>query len=122
MKKFWVWAIFILIFSFPMAFFGCAKDENSNAKIQLDMTNARWNYNGGFETENAENLEKTEPQNVPYTITGSDLNWYKQTNSYVAGKANPFSASTSVDTPTNGVTNNTENGEKALKMIKDIYL
>ncbi len=53
MKKFWVLAIFILIFSFPMAFFGCAKEDNSNAKVQLDMTNARWNYNGGFETENA---------------------------------------------------------------------
>ncbi len=63
-----------------------------------------------IEAEIDENLEEAEPQNVPYTITGPDLNNYKRTNSYVAGKANPFAADTSVDTPTNGVTNNTGNG------------
>ncbi len=50
-----------------------------------------------------ENLEEAEPQNVPYTVTASDLNGYKQTKSYVAGKSNPFAAiSSSEDNPNTG--------------------
>lgn len=41
--------------------------------------------------------------NVVYTIEGADLNVYKQSNSYVSGKANPFASSTA------GNTNTTEN-------------
>ncbi len=57
-------------------------------------------------TEIDEEITETEQQNITYTITGKDLNLYKQQNSYVAGKENPFSASTSVDNPANVTTNN----------------
>ncbi len=42
-------------------------------------------------------IVETEKETVTYTITGSDLNLYKQTNSFVPGKADPFAASTSTN-------------------------
>lgn len=45
--------------------------------------------------------------NIVYSIDGSDLNIYKKSNSYVSGKANPFSAiAESTDTNVSGNTQN----------------
>lgn len=49
-----------------------------------------------------EKVTETEKESVTYTITGADLNLYKQTNSYVSGKPDPFSASTDISEPNNG--------------------
>lgn len=49
-----------------------------------------------------EKVIEAEKESVTYTITGSDLNLYKQTNSYVSGKPDPFSASTDISEPNNG--------------------
>lgn len=43
--------------------------------------------------------------NIVYTIEGTDLNIYKQSNSYVSGKANPFASST---TSNSNITENTQ--------------
>lgn len=55
-----------------------------------------------------EQIAQMEKENVTYTITGADLDLYKQTNSYVSGKPDPFSASTEV-TGNNTNNNNTNN-------------
>lgn len=54
-----------------------------------------------------EKVIEAEKESVTYTITGSDLNLYKQTNSYVSGKPDPFSASTDISEPNNGDNPNT---------------
>ncbi len=53
-----------------------------------------------------EEITESEQQNITYTITGKDLNLYKQQNSYIAGKENPFAASPTVENSENAVTNN----------------
>ena len=45
------------------------------------------------QTEIEEEIIEMDKESVTYTITGADLNLYKQTNSYVSGKPDPFSAS-----------------------------
>ncbi len=55
--------------------------------------------------ENITEIKKTE---ISYEITGSDLNIYKQSQSYVPGKENPF-ALVSADT-TNSVNTNSVGG------------
>lgn len=47
---------------------------------------------------------------ITYEVTDSDLNVYKQTGSYVEGKANPFSLSSSSNTSTN-TDSNEENAD-----------
>lgn len=47
---------------------------------------------------------------VVYSIDGSDLNIYKKSNSYVAGKANPFST-----IPEDTTTEVTDNGQTVVK-------
>lgn len=59
------------------------------------------------ELEEQNIIEEIQIQNKVYTIEGSDLNIYKKSNSYVPGKANPFSATV---TDTNVVENDTSTG------------
>jgi len=54
------------------------------------------------QSEIDEKIEEMEKESVTYTITGADLNLYKQTNSYVSGKPDPFSASIDTDNIENG--------------------
>ncbi len=55
------------------------------------------------QTEIEENIViDDEKENITYTITGADLNLYKQSHAYVTGKPDPFSASVNVDDNTNG--------------------
>ncbi len=55
------------------------------------------------QTEIEENIViDDEKENITYTITGTDLNLYKQSHAYVTGKPDPFSASVNVDNNTNG--------------------
>ena len=50
-------------------------------------------------------ISRLNTTNIVYTIEGADLNVYKQSNSYVSGKANPFASST---TSNSNTTDNTE--------------
>lgn len=53
------------------------------------------------QTEIEENIiMDEEKENITYTITGADLNLYKQTHSYVTGKPDPFSASVTMENNT----------------------
>ena len=63
-------------------------------------------------TEIDETITGVNKVEVSYEITGSDLNLYKQTHSYTAGKPDPFSASTSTDKPSNNTENNNTNTSK----------
>lgn len=58
-----------------------------------------------------ENIVEMEKENVTYTVTGADLNLYKQNKSYTAGKPDPFAASPDVNHTNNqgGGKNNTTN-------------
>ena len=58
-------------------------------------------------------VAEIENEVITYTITGADLNLYKQTNSYETGKADPFSASTYVDNSQTGDTNTSEPGSSS---------
>ncbi len=58
-------------------------------------------------------VAEIENEVITYTITGADLNLYKQTNSYETGKADPFSASTNVDNSEDGDTNTSEPGSSS---------
>ena len=62
-----------------------------------------------IQSELNEQITKEETVLVTYEITSSDLNNYKKTNTYKAGKANPFS--TYVAAPTGGNTGNGTNDE-----------
>ena len=51
---------------------------------------------------------------VSYEVTGSDLNLYKQSNSYIPGKDNPFAlVSTNTNTDGNSTGNPTTGGNNA---------
>ena len=50
-------------------------------------------------------ISRLNTTNIVYTIEGTDLNIYKQSNSYVSGKANPFASST---TSNSNITENTQ--------------
>lgn len=71
-------------------------------------------------------IVEMEKESVTYTITGADLNLYKQTNSYVSGKPDPFSVSTTTDIENSGDTNTdgtaggtTVNNENNSTNVKD---
>ena len=49
------------------------------------------------QSEIEEEITQINKVEVTYQITGSDLNLYKQSNSYESGKRDPFSASPQVD-------------------------
>lgn len=66
-----------------------------------------------IQNEIDEEIIEAEQKNITYTITGSDLKLYKQTNSYVAGKANPFAASTEVDPNVNTNSEGTTGGSSS---------
>ena len=59
-------------------------------------------------------IVETEKEKVTYTITGADLTLYEQTNSFVSGKPDPFSVSTSTNNVEeeggNGSTNSETSG------------
>lgn len=68
------------------------------------------------QSEIEEEITQINKVEVTYQITGSDLNLYKQSNSYESGKRDPFSASPQVDenienTQTNPGGSETGNGE-----------
>ena len=62
------------------------------------------------QSEIEEQIVEMEKQNVTYTITGADLNIYKQNNGYTTGKPDPFSASPVVNENSGGSTNNNQTG------------
>lgn len=55
-------------------------------------------------------ISRLNTTNIVYTIEGADLNIYKQSNSYVSGKANPFASSitSNSNTTDNTQTNNAQ--------------
>lgn len=57
--------------------------------------------------------------NVVYTIEGADLNVYKQSNSYVSGKANPFASSTAGNTTDNTQSNGNNGSTQSNEQIID---
>lgn len=64
------------------------------------------------QTEIEENIViDGEKENITYTITGADLNLYKQSHAYVTGKPDPFSASVNVDNNTNSQGGNSSSSE-----------
>lgn len=77
------------------------------------------------QTEIEEQIVEMDKQNVTYTITGADLNVYKQNNGYTTGKPDPFSASPVVNenpggsTNTNSSTNNTNQNNTSTNTTTD---
>lgn len=65
------------------------------------------------QSEIDEKITEVNKVEVSYEITSSDLSLYKQTQSYTSGKADPFSASTTVDSANSdgGTVNTTNNSE-----------
>ena len=61
-----------------------------------------------------EQILEAEKENITYTIDGADLNLYKQTNSYIPGKADPFSASTYVPDNNTNTSNPSGNGNNTI--------
>lgn len=70
-------------------------------------------------------ISRLNTTNVVYTIEGADLNVYKQSNSYVSGKANPFASSstsnsnTTDNTQTNSGNNNNSGTTQGNEQIID---
>ncbi len=67
-----------------------------------------------------EEITELEKTNIVYTIDGSDLNIYKKSNKYVAGKADPFSSSSSsgnTNTSNNHTSPNTNTTENTNTMV-----
>ncbi|MFR2533671.1 MAG: hypothetical protein ACLTEH_02835 [Clostridia bacterium] len=71
-----------------------------------------------------EEITELEKTNIVYTIDGSDLNIYKKSNKYVAGKADPFASSasngntnTSNVVNTNTPSNNTSNNQQVNTVV-----
>lgn len=70
-------------------------------------------------------ISRLNTTNVVYTIEGADLNVYKQSNSYISGKANPFASSstsnsnTTDNTQTNSGNNNNSGTTQGNEQIID---
>ena len=65
-------------------------------------------------------ISRLNATNIVYTIEGADLNVYKQSNSYVSGKANPFASSTVGNANTTGNTQNNTNNNGSTQTNEQI--
>lgn len=91
MKKSLIFIMFLFVAAIPLFFVGCNWNESggtsTSSKIQLDLSNARWNYDGNFETDNhSEDEFIVEVVGVPDEITvtyNGDINKRNSNDYYI---------------------------------------
>ncbi len=80
MKKLYIFTMILLVVAIPLFFAGCVDDDNekktqSSTKIQLDLANAKWDYNDDFEFDR-ESLDFTEYEVKVVGLPSEISVWY----------------------------------------------